>query len=363
MGAPSIESILGGLTLTGVIQDPKGGLPTKLPPALFQRTRGVEGNRCSYKRVNGNRELARLVQYGSPAVTRGHRGVSSVVVHLMHAFEQQSFDPLLLLRLMQPYSMGVAEGEIASQTGGFRMLFDNLRIAAVHSAFALGQIHIDGLGNLLPSDSGAAYSVDYEIPAGNRDQLDHDGNGDIIAAKWSDAGTDITSQIVALKTAATKLTGYGIRHAIYGANVLQYILGNTAMQNAFKLNSAYQAAAINGEIPDGLMGLSWHAAGSTFFVAADGEAKTVFDADSITFIPEISPDWYDLVEGSYMIPTNVGVGTEVSSVMLSNLTTVEGRFSYAVVTHNPVGVTQFAGDTFLPIIKVPGAVWFAKVHW
>ncbi len=38
-----------------------------------------------------------------------------------------------------------------------------------------------------------------------------------------------------------------------------------------------------------------------------------------------------------------------------------GMFSYAKVTDNPVTVRHFAGDTFLPVLKVPAAVWIADV--
>ena len=36
-------------------------------------------------------------------------------------------------------------------------------------------------------------------------------------------------------------------------------------------------------------------------------------------------------------------------------------FSYAQVTTNPVSLQHFAGDTFLPIVKNPAAIFIAEV--
>jgi hypothetical protein len=46
---------------------------------------------------------------------------------------------------------------------------------------------------------------------------------------------------------------------------------------------------------------------------------------------------------------------------LGNFTQAQGAFSYAKVGHNPPGVEHFAGDTFLPLLKNPWAVFLADV--
>jgi len=46
---------------------------------------------------------------------------------------------------------------------------------------------------------------------------------------------------------------------------------------------------------------------------------------------------------------------------LGNVMEVYGQFSYATVTRNPVGLEHAARDTFLPLIKVPDAIFIGDV--
>ena len=43
--------------------------------------------------------------------------------------------------------------------------------------------------------------------------------------------------------------------------------------------------------------------------------------------------------------------------MLRSVTEQFGMFGYGQLTLNPPTVEQFAGDTFAPILKVPGAIY------
>jgi hypothetical protein len=48
---------------------------------------------------------------------------------------------------------------------------------------------------------------------------------------------------------------------------------------------------------------------------------------------------------------------------LANTQVVSGMFAYAVVTADPLTIKMVAGDTFLPVIKVPTAVFQATVNF
>lgn len=377
----TLQQILGGKNLCGVIEAVKGGVPGDvLPPAFLKATRTVEGNTGTYRKVQGTRKVARLATYGSPSRVRQLSGVSEVPITLLHSIESHNHSPSTLVNLqnMEDESrQRLGEQEVARQTAEFKQLFTNLRIAAVYSAIAHGAIYYDTEGNLLASDTGS--KVDYGVPAagvggsGNKGHLaDAAGNASIIGAigagtgpsyKWSTATVKIHLQVKALRKAARKLTGYPLKYAFYGDNILDYFLSNNTIQNIMSRNSKIQDAIQGGEIPDDFMKLKWIPAGEAFFQDADGVNQDIFDANTVVFTPEIDRTWYELIDGTYPVPTNIGNLTEDASAALGSVIVKSGVFSYAKVTDDPVGIKQVAGDTFLPVIKVPAAIFIATVHW
>ena len=358
--AKTLKQILGGKNLTGVVQGVKGGIPNVLPAEFFNLTRPVEGDQATYRKVNGTRKTARLAMYGAPSRIREHVGITEVPVKLIHSVESQGHNPIVLQNLTNLGDEGkqaMGRGEIARQTGEFARLFTNLRVAAVTQMLALGLNHFDGDGNLLPSASGAVFSVDFQVPAGNKDGLDVFGAGNLISASWATAGTDIIGDVKAIKTAALKLTGYPLVHAFYGENVLEHLASNTAIAALTASNNPMQNAFAAHEVPENLLGLQWHPADTAFYEDQDGVIKDIWGADTVVFTPAIDRTWYEMFEGSYVIPTDIGDITGDAVAALSNVTTVNGMFSYAQVTSDPVGIKHVAGDTFLPCLKVPGAIF------
>ena len=355
-----LQQILGGANMTGVIQSVKSGLPNLLPAGFTTPTRKVVGNTARYRKVDGNRELARLVQYGAPAALVGRRGVTETAVSLLHSFESIQHDPLVLQNLTRLDSeelQALAVDEIDRQSMEFKRRFENLRLCAIYSALSDGKLWFDAGGNLLFTSAGAAVTVDYGVPAGNRDQL-----GGIIGASWGVAGTDLIGDVQAIKKAALQTTGYPLAHAFYGANVPGYLANNTAAKAYITGTPALATQSYtSGEIPAGFAGLKWHPVYAAFGVDGAGTVTEFFGADTVVFTPEPSPDWWELIEGSYLVPTSIGKISEDPASSAASLSMQFGMFSYAKVTDNPVTVEHFAGDTFLPVLKVPAAVYIADV--
>ena len=364
--AASIEQILASRNLIGLIQGVVSGVPDNLvPPAFFTTLRTVEGNRASYNKVNGTRQTARLVQYGSASQKRELKGIAEKAVTLLHTFEHENHPAAVYTNLInedneQKQKLGMMT--ISRQIRMFGDLFKNLRISSIYSALALGGIHFDAAGNLLPSSSGAVISVDYGIPAGNKEQLDVFGAGDIISAKWSAASTDILGQIKAIKDASIRLTGYPLKYAFYGKNVPGYLLGNTAFRDLVSASPRMAEAAASSDVPEPLAGLSWRSVSEAFYVDNGGTSRGWFDDDTVVFTPEPSIEWYEFLEGTFAVPTNSNLSADAATAMRS-MQEVPGPFSYAEVTMDPPGVKHYAGDTFLPVIKVPSAVFIAEVNW
>lgn len=364
--AKTLQQILGGKNLTGVIQGVKGGVPDDLlPPALLTATRTVEGEYGTYTKVEGTRKTARLAQYGSPSQLRQLKGVSEVSVKLIHTVESVYHKPAVLMNLTHlgdDAKQRLGEEEIARRTGEFKRLFVNLRLSAVYSLLAQGAVYFDAQGNLLPGSGGAHVTVDFGIPAGNKGQLDVFGDSHpIISADWSETDTDIHTQVAALKKAARKLTGYSIKHAFHGANVLDHILGNEKLKALIGANGGFAEQAAAGAVPGGFLGLQWHPVDEAFYVDKDDACQDFFDGDAVIFTPEPSADWYEMLEGTYPVPTDIGSVAGDGGAALGSVEVQAGMFSYAVVTADPVAIKHVAGDTFLPVLKVPKAVFIAKV--
>ena len=362
----TLDQILGGANLTGVIQQTLTGIPDVFPASFYASRKPVDGDTAEYTRVDGTRQTARIAAYGSPSQQRELQDVAKVPVKLIHTVESILHTPATLTNLLNfdnpsRQQMGIAE--ITRQTRQFRQLFDNLRVASLTSMLFTGSINFDGGGNLLPSNSGATISVNYNVPSGNTGQLNVFGAGAILDTSWDNAAADIATQLTSLKKAARKLTGYPLVHAFYGQDVLGYLLGNDQVKEMMKFNAQANTQTLAGDVPPGLFGMQWHPAYEAFYLDSTGTAQDLVAGNQVLFTPDPSMDWLDWLEGSYPVPTSVGNVTPDSIAAAGNVSLATGMFSYAQVTSDPVTIKQVAGDTFLPVLKVPGSIFVATVQF
>lgn len=362
----TLDQILGGQNLTGVIQQTTTGVPDVFPASFYASRRPVDGDTAEYTRVDGTRQTARISAYGSPSQQRELKDVAKVPVKLIHTVESILHKPSVLTNLVNfdsPSHQQLGITEVTRQTRQFRQLFDNLRVASLTSMLFSGAIYFDGSGNLLPNSTGSKIAVNYGVPLGNVGQLNVFGGADILDASWDGATADVATQITNLKKAARKLTGYPLAHAFYGQNVLDYLLNNDRVKEMMKFNPPANAQTLAGDVPAGLFGLQWHPAYEAFFEDASGTAQELVGADQVLFTPEPSMDWLDWLEGTYPVPTTVGAVSADSVAAAGNVHLASGMFSYAQVTSDPVTIKQVAGDTFLPVLKVPKAVFVGTVKF
>jgi len=371
----TLQDLIGYRVMTGIIQNPAGGIPANILPAEFTRvTRRITGNQCSWIQISGNRQVAQLVAYGDPAKRRNVSGVSERSAILGHTFEEHSIPAAVLSHLQaydNPQRQLMGQQEIDRRLKEFRTILNNWRLAILHSVLANGKIWFDKDGNLLPSASGAAVTVDFGIPtsgdvcAGNI--ASNTGTKILTTAgaeKWSIAGTNIPKHVQMLQKLAARYTGYQLEYAFYGENVLGYLLSNTAIQTLFVNNGQLQASLMQGVIPDGFLGIrKWVPVDRAFYVDASGTVQAFFNPEKVVFTPAPTPEWWDVVEGTFPVPTNLGGVAADAAEAATWVDEVSGMFSYAVLTHNPVGLNHFYGDTFLALQRVTKAVFHATVNW
>ena len=357
--ATTLQEIIGYRNLTGIISDPKGGVPDDiLPPSFMTITRRIVGHTCVYKKISGTRTTARISTYGRASQRMQLRGIEDKPIKLLHSIHNVSHDMAVLAQLENydnPQIQQLGKAEIARQTADFRQKFVNLRLSCIYSTLAKGAIYYDGDGELLPSSSGAVVTVDWGVDDDNKDQL----NG-IISASWATDSTDILGQLVEIKQTARQTTGYQIKHAFYGKNIPEYLVSNDSIANLVNGNPAYAQAMLQGDIPP-ICNIQWHPAYDAFYEDKDGTIQEWFGDDTVVFTPDPSPDWFEGIEGSYCVPRNVNIGSDANSVVSSSFATVNGMFSYAYPTKDPAGIKHVAGDTFIYCLKVPNAIFIADV--
>ncbi|MGA3066088.1 MAG: major capsid protein [Tepidisphaeraceae bacterium] len=371
MAYVSINDILGAPNLCGIIQSTVSGIPNPFPPAFFQVDQTVDGDTGEYKVFSGSRTNATISPYGAPSKNRQLREIGVKSVKLLHSIENivlpvKDYINLLNYNDLAKQKMGI--DEVSRQIREARWTQDNLRISSLTSMLFKTQVYYDNLGNLLPSSTGAQTVVDYTVPAGNQGQLNVFGAGNILTAGWENPSTAIDKQIQALHQAAVQLTGYELKHAFYGKNVPNYLTTNTNLGNYF-FRAAYDSDAFSpqyiatADIPNPLLGLTWHKAYQSFFYDQNGNRQTLVGDDQVVFTPEPSTAWIGFLEGTYPVPTKAGIVTPAEPAVVSNMETRAGMFAYGVASADPPTAKIVYGDTFLPVLKVPSAIFVATVNF
>ena len=375
--AKTLQEMLGYVAQTGIIQSPKGGIPDNILPAEFHRvTRRIKGDQFKFKLVAGNRKLAKRVNRGDPSVNVesgivGERQATLAFVyeHIMHEAELLE----ALTAYDNPVVQSFGQAEVDRKTVEFRQRLNNWRLAMVYSALANGKIWFDGSGNLLPSASGAVVTIDFERPdagagVGCRGYIEHNADNRIIDGtadqKWSTATTDIPGHMEELVYKAALYTGYPLVYAFYGKNVPTYLLNNTAVSKLFPVGSPLLATLAQGNIPGNFLQITqWIPVNSAFFEDASGTIQKFFNDDKVVFTPRPDSTWWDVVEGSFPIPTQLGKVSTDTQQAGAGFKSVNGMFSYATPKDDPPGIKHFLGDTFGCFQKVTKAIFEATVHW
>lgn len=356
----SLLDILSWRNISQSIQKVETGIPDRLPSAFTTIKEDVLGDRTTYVKFYGQRQTPRRAEYGAPSRVRTLRPLDEQTVTLLHFPEHIKIRQELMLRLRNPNDLlaqQMAQQEIARHGRDFRTLFDNGRIGAITSMLANGKIWYDVDGNLLPSSSGTALTVDYNVGANNRNQL----NG-IIGTGWTDTSAPIIQQLENIRIQMRRNTGRVLKHAFYGKNIANYIFTNVTTKAYWVFNSQIlsQFQANPGVVPNGFAGLEWHPFDDTFFEDQNESIQGFFGDDQITFTPEIDRNVYTMFEGSIAVPKSFGISDSLTAA-LEHFDIVYGLGGYAVPEIDPVGIKEVYFDTMLPMWKNPLDMFIADV--
>lgn len=359
----SLQQFFSYVPLTETVVRVMGGIPRVLPEGFYNLTRDIPGDRFRRATFRGTRKLAKVGKYGAPPrnVERVGRGMEDRV--MLHTVEQiqASHELLMTLRKWDDYmQQQLARDLIREDTAEFARRQDNLRVAGITASLAYGKIWVDADGDLQLTSAGADLELDYLIPDTNRNQVNL-GEGDLITDSWDDPEADIPTMVNNLRSRLRMVNGYEIKHAFYTKNVAGCLARNNSFQKYLSRNPQRNQQYVNtGQIPDGVLDLTWIPVQDAFFDDENGTTTQIFPAGQVTFYPEVSRTTYELVQGGYPVPKEFVTAASLDA-LVNSVDYVYGPFQFAYMMPGLLQMNMVRGDTFLPDHKIPASVVLAEV--
>ena len=216
----------------------------------------------------------------------------------------------------------------------------------------------------IPVDTGGQITINFQVPAGNLNQLDMTGAGDIITVSWLVDTTDILSDLFQINKADANLTGYPTRHAFVNSDFMGAVINNDSFQDvAGTANRVFTIFREDGTPVGDNMGPStdfivvftayphiiWHVHDDLLEV--NGTDTLIIEDDHVALLPERNPMIARWIDGSEFIRETVG-SPEVEQF---------GFHGWSEPKTRPSGMGEQHWMSGLPALIVPKAVKYADV--
>ncbi|MGE3410131.1 MAG: major capsid protein [Pirellulales bacterium] len=208
--------------------------------------------------------------------------------------------------------------------------------------------------------SGGTYTVDYQVPSGNKSKLNMLGGGDILAATWNTAGTKIIDHLLAINAAFIQLTGRPLRHVFCSSIVWGYVGANTQVQaQAGTANTYFDYITRDEETANctarlrALPWLLWHISDNGLDTGSSFAFEKFFDDTHAAFT--IEPD---AIVAQYW-----QCGEPISEWDGAPQTIRTGEYYWAKPTSNPTGYQLFGLHNGIPVLQIPAGIAYGLVKY
>jgi len=214
-------------------------------------------------------------------------------------------------------------------------------------------------------------TIDWQIPAANKSQLNMLGAGNIIDADWATSSTNIPWHLAQINAAFQSLAGTNLKNIVLNSTTWQYIINNTAVARQAG-TSATPFDTFKREVGMGTNGkpltnqhATLRAAPFYDFLITDAviEVQTSGSGQGTTTTTKLIPDGYawfgpeptsDLME--------MALGSEPVNEGYGKATTVQfGSYAWTKEIDDPACVAMYSLDNAVPILYVPKATAYARV--
>lgn len=334
----------------------------------------VGHRRFSYDVFNDTRKIGRSVAPGQPAAISSRNPVGVV----SNTFPRMHDSMVLLLDEIHNYRAIGGPNQVYDEKGAkyiqrqqrfLGQKAGNFRSLLV-GGMLRGAVYAHATGNDLYYDytsSGAIWTVDFQIPSGNKTQLDMLGAGSIIDISWANPGANIPNHLGKINAAFQQLVGSSLQLCICNNTTWNYIVNNDyVIQNAGSVASPFdiwkreEGVAENGRRYT-IQQASLKAFPLCRFIITDegldvgapgSETYTKFLPDgAVWFGPEPDPDYFEMLLGDEPISKGPNMAAEVLS----------GLNAWTVANHNPTSIQMFVLDNPMPALYVPAATAYGTV--
>jgi hypothetical protein len=231
-----------------------------------------------------------------------------------------------------------------------------------------------------PVAPNLGFQIPFQVPTGNKAQLNMLGTGSIIQTGWHLSGAPILKNCLSIQAASSQLSGYQPRHFWLNSLLWYNVLLNTEVRNtAGSANTPFAeyenlTAGGNTDAYDGMEELeftaqlrgipwaTWHIADDVLITNSDVDVawasapttaviQKVCPDNTCMFLPKPSPDWLQLYHGMEYISENAGQPMQPK----------RGYTFWKEWVTQPSCVELIALMNIIPLIYVPKAVIFGTV--
>lgn len=223
-----------------------------------------------------------------------------------------------------------------------------------------------------PTAPNLGFQIPFQIPAGNKNQLDLLGTGNIIQIGWQNASAPLIKNCLQIQAAMTQLSGYQPRHIWMNSITWYNVLLNTEVRNT--AGSANTPFAEYDRVPEmamdgmpmpefaaqlrGIPWLSWHIADDVVVTGTDtdptwssssgGTTQKVIPDSKAIIAPDPSSDWTEMYQGAEYISENAGQPMNLK----------RGYTFWREWVTQPSCIELIALMNCIPLLYVPKAVCF-----
>lgn len=229
-----------------------------------------------------------------------------------------------------------------------------------------------------PTGANLGFQIPFQIPSGNKNQLNLLGTGNIIQVGWQNTGAPLIKNCLQIQAGMTQLSGYQPRHMwMNSLNWYNVLLNQEVRNTAGSSNTPFAEydrvpeMAVDG-MPQpefaaqlrGIPWLTWHIADDVLVTGGDVDPTWVQGAassststikvipDNTCFIcPEPSSDWTEMYHGAEWISENAGQPMQLK----------RGYTFWKEWVTQPSCIELIALMNAIPLLYVPKATCFATV--
>jgi len=325
--------------------------------------RQTPSRRGSYDVFNDTREVATAVLPGGHAQTIARNPVGNVPFTVPRSAEKL---PLLMEELNQLRAIGgpvdgvdsLGERYIMDQERVFKQRNTNLREFQI-SAMLRGSYTWTRAGtSFTHAYSGGTTTVNYQIPAANKTQLNMTGGGSILGTAWDNSAAPIVRDLLAINSAFNQVVGQGLTDIWCSSVVWGFVITNTEVQNlAGSASSPVESFQRDTDkqtftaVIRGAPWVTWHVTDNGLNLTGTF-TKLIADTDAVFLTPMDSS-----VAAYYECPE------PVVDPVTNQQSNQFGEYYYHKLIDDPVSYEFHGRHNGLPVLFVPSAIAYGTVDF